>query len=167
MLHRLCESWHEFVILLIPDGRLRDVSSQEGFGKPDRLRDWIRYGDPAMFSCIRRLVTMPQSSDDVTSIGKDALARRLVCHLLEASGGGKPDWHDDSSVFDTRTLDNLVGYIDEHLRDAPSLSDMSLLVGMSPSHFARKFKLATGLSLHRFINRRRIRRAISIGFSAN
>ena len=51
----------------------------------------------------------------------------------------------------------LTAYVDEHLRIAPSLSDMSIRVGMSPSHFARKFRQSTGLSMGRFVNRRRIR----------
>ena len=33
-------------------------------------------------------------------------------------------------------------------------------VGLSPSHFAKKFRQSTGLSLHRFINRRRIRASL-------
>jgi AraC family transcriptional regulator len=37
---------------------------------------------------------------------------------------------------------------------------MSVLAGMSPSHFARKFRQSTGLSLSRFVNRRRILRSL-------
>jgi len=33
-------------------------------------------------------------------------------------------------------------------------------VGLSPSHFAKKFRHSTGLSLCRFINRRRILRSL-------
>jgi AraC family transcriptional regulator len=36
------------------------------------------------------------------------------------------------------------------------LGEMGPLVGISPSHFARKFRQSTGLSLHRFVNLRRI-----------
>ena len=31
-----------------------------------------------------------------------------------------------------------------------------MLAGLSPSHFAKKFRQSTGLSLNRFVNRRRI-----------
>ncbi|MFM8493965.1 MAG: helix-turn-helix transcriptional regulator [Planctomycetia bacterium] len=55
---------------------------------------------------------------------------------------------------------DLVEHIDSHLAVAPSLSDMGWRVGISPSHFARKFRHSTGLSLYRFINRRRILRSL-------
>ena len=93
----------------------------------------------------------------------DVLVQELGFHqvcqllrLLQLSGRGVPEWHADGSVFDRRTLGQLVAYIDAHLKIAPCLSDMCLRVGISPSHFARKFRQSTGLSLHRFINRRRI-----------
>ena len=50
----------------------------------------------------------------------------------------------------------LVEEIDANLKSTPSLSAMALRVGLSPSHFAKKFRQSTGLSLHRFVNRRRI-----------
>jgi AraC family transcriptional regulator len=74
---------------------------------------------------------------------------------MEINGWRLPEWTADASVFEQSTLADLVAYIDEHLRLAPSLSDMSVRVGLSPSHFAKKFRHSTGLSLHRFINRRR------------
>jgi len=92
----------------------------------------------------------------------DEVARRLVLRLAQLSGCVTPDWHNDASVFDRRTLLNLVDYIDDHLRIAPSLADMALLAGMSPSHFAKKFRQSTGLSLGRFINQRRILRSLEI-----
>ena len=85
----------------------------------------------------------------------DEAARRLILRLAELCGGEKPDWHDDASTFNSRTLGQLVEYIDGHLTIAPSLGDMAIRVGLSPSHFAKKFRASTGLSLHRFVNRRR------------
>jgi len=41
-----------------------------------------------------------------------------------------------------------------------SLSDLAVLAGLSPSHFAKKFRQSTGLSLNRFVNRRRIIRSL-------
>ena len=40
------------------------------------------------------------------------------------------------------------------------LQELSLLTGHSPSHFARKFLVTTGLSLGRFLNRRRVAAAL-------
>jgi AraC family transcriptional regulator len=68
----------------------------------------------------------------------------------------------DASPFDRVTMHSLRDYIDAHLRFAPSLSDMAPLVGLSPSHFAKKFRWSTGMSLQRFINRRRVLASIPL-----
>jgi len=91
----------------------------------------------------------------------DDLARRLVLRLVELTGGGRPDWHDDASHFDRRSLTRLVEVIDAHLRIHPSAAELGIMVGLSPSHFARKFRQTVGLSLQRFVNRRRLRRSLT------
>jgi AraC family transcriptional regulator len=50
----------------------------------------------------------------------------------------------------------LVASIDAHLGLPMSLETMADTVRLSPGHFARKFHHSAGLSLHRFINARRI-----------
>jgi AraC-like DNA-binding protein len=39
---------------------------------------------------------------------------------------------------------------------------MATRIGLSPSHFAKKFRLSTGLSFHRFVNRRRIQASLTL-----
>ena len=67
---------------------------------------------------------------------------------------------DDVSIFDRHALARIVEHIDAHLQIAPSASEIGARVGLSPSHFAKKFRQSTGLSLHRFVNRRRIQAAL-------
>jgi AraC family transcriptional regulator len=50
----------------------------------------------------------------------------------------------------------VAAHIDGNLHRALPLADLSAVVHMSPFHFARLFKRATGLSPHRFILQRRI-----------
>ena len=93
--------------------------------------------------------------------GDDA-ARSLVLRLAELMGAERPDWHYDESCFPRRTLDDLVSYMDAHLRIAPTAGEMAALCGLSPSHFARKFRRSTGLSLQRFIMRRRLNMSLAM-----
>lgn len=118
--------------------------------------------DHVLQSCMTRLSKTTLQQDSNQEGRKDEAARLLVLRLIELCGGGTPDWQSDSSVFGKRTLEHFVEYIDEHLKITPTLSDMALLVGMSPSHFAKKFRHTTGLSLQRFINRRRIYKSLGI-----
>lgn len=155
-------SGYESFTLFLPQQHLSTLSVEEGAGKACDLHRLLCDHDPVLQSCMTRLSAPTSEPDSDTEGRKDEAARRLVLRLIELCGGGKPDWHADSSVFDKRTLEQCVEHIDAHLKIAPTLSDMAVLAGISPSHFARKFRLTTGLSLHRFINRRRIQKSLSI-----
>lgn len=149
-------------VVCIPETHLRTMTDAEGLKPGSSLRRICSQDDEVLVSCMSRLTSPTTSDGDDEELRKDEAARRLVLRLQELSGAGTPDWHDDASVFERRALRSLVSHIDEHLRIAPSLSELALLVGMSPSHFARKFRQTTGLSLQRFINRRRILRSLEL-----
>lgn len=149
----------ESAVFLIPRGHLDAFLASEGLAAPAEFHRLLVHDDPILQACLTRLAVAAESAEQ--DAATEEVARRLVLRLAELSGVGRPDWHADTSIFDRLTLVNLVHYIDEHLRIAPSPADMALLVGLSPSHFAKKFRLSTGLSLHRFINRRRVQQALA------
>lgn len=139
----------------IPRCHLRDFACAEGITAPPEWRRLLVPDDPELRSCLTRL------AGGIWRDGLDEAARRLVLRLVALCGGGAPDWQDDESIFDRRTLENLVALIDDRLRVSPSLHEMGLFTGLSPSHFARKFRQSTGLSLERFVNRRRLQAAFA------
>jgi AraC family transcriptional regulator len=89
-------------------------------------------------------------------IGDDIAARQIILRLCVAVGSRPPDWQKDSSVFTPRVMREIVERMDASLGTHVSLDAMARNVGLSPGHFARKFKLSTGVSLDRFLNMRRI-----------
>lgn len=149
-------STHHYFMMLIPPKHLNQIVSSEGCKPPAHLQVMLGRHDPVLKMCLERLARgrRPEGSSD--SFTETEASRRLVLRLAELNGSGRPDWSRDSSVFDRRTMSYLVDLIDAHLRIAPSLSNIALSTGLSPSHFARKFRASTGLSLRRFINRRRV-----------
>src|SRR5262245_14903342 len=56
-------------------------------------------------------------------------------------------------------LARLVQFIEEHLPERLSIPDLALEVGISPFHFVRLFKQATGLTPHQYVVSRRVERA--------
>ncbi len=58
-----------------------------------------------------------------------------------------------------RRVTAAIGYIDSNLTTELSLAEVSAHVGMSKYHFLRTFKRATGLTPHRYILGRRLRKA--------
>jgi AraC family transcriptional regulator len=50
-------------------------------------------------------------------------------------------------------------YVETHLSEKISLSDLAAVAGLSRMHFASQFRAATGLRPHEFLLRRRVQRA--------
>lgn len=94
-----------------------------------------------------------QVSED---IGDEIAARQIVLRLCAIIGSRRPDWQRDTSVFTPCVMRQIVERIDAQLGVHVSLENFANTVGLSPSHFARKFQQSAGLSLNRFLNRRRI-----------
>lgn len=148
--------------LFLPRHHITDVAAADHMEPRVELHRLLVHDDLVLQKCMTRLAAMPLAADTADASRQEEAARRLVLRLCELSGARPPDWHEDTSVFDRRTLAALVDYIDSHLRMVPSLHDMAVRVGLSPSHFARKFRHTVGLSLHRFVNRRRLRRSLEL-----
>ena len=99
-------------------------------------------------------------SEDAFDGSCDEAARAIIVRLRELNGDAAPRWHDGANIFQPATVDRLVDGIDDSLRKAPTINQMSNLVGLSASHFTRKFRLSTGFSPQRLFNRRRIQASL-------
>lgn len=153
---------HDFFTLLIPRHALGVLAKSEGvIWTLDDLNCFVSPDDAVLRWCMERL-SVPPSGIRELQLRKDEAARRLLFHLQELGGGGVPDWQADGSVFSRVEMLQFVDYIDDHLRLAPTLSTMALMAALSPSHFAKKFRLSCGLSLQRFVNRRRVSASIPL-----
>ena len=62
----------------------------------------------------------------------------------------------ESKRAEPKTVVKARQYVSVHLADKIDLSDVSSHVGMSPYHFCRVFKEATGLTFKQYVTRRRI-----------
>lgn len=164
----------------IPAQQLGDcVECDEGI-LPREHGGFLPRRDSVLRECMIRLrgTVGPGVRQD---IGSEIAARSLVVRLSELLGGKSPAWQNDSSVFTPLVMNQIMEYIDSRLPHPFCLEELATLTGCSPSHFARKFRRSEGLSLGRFINRRRVaaalvllrndsaplsRIALSLGFSS-
>ena len=85
----------------------------------------------------------------------NVLAVRLIRHLF----GRRRLATRTNSVLPRQKLTKVVDYIMANLDGSPTLEQMAALVHLSPDHFARQFKAATGLAPHQFVITRRVERA--------
>jgi len=148
--------------LLVPSGHLEGVCAAEGVRNPGNFRVVPVFRDALVLACALRLLAGPCPGNLAGHVGAEIAARRLVMRLASIAGGQQPEWVKDTSVFAPRVMALIVERVDAHLRLRPSLDDISSGFGLSPSHFARKFHRSTGLSLNRFMNRRRVGKAFAL-----
>lgn len=149
-------------ILAIPPAHLQSIATSEGLTPSSELQACPVFHDAIIRALLTRLVTDTSGGSITRGLDAEIAARSLVVRLVEITRGETPDWHADSSIFDSRTMGEITNYIDSHLQHYVPLADLALLCKMSSSHFAKKFRHSAGLSLQRFVNRRRLRAAMAV-----
>jgi AraC family transcriptional regulator len=95
-------------------------------------------------------------------LAAESLANVLAVHLIRClSAPRRPDRRPDGAL-PQRKLRGVVEYIEGRLDLGPSLEQMAAVAHLSPYHFARQFKAATGLPPHRYVITRRVERAMRL-----
>jgi AraC-like DNA-binding protein len=109
-----------------------------------------------MFLKLCRETSQPKTPY-VEGIGM-ALASRALEQLASPS---KPDLRSRHG-FHVETIERASRYIDARLKETILVSDLAKLAAVSPDHFARRFKVSTGLSPKQFLIRHRIEKACQL-----
>ncbi|MBW7455548.1 helix-turn-helix domain-containing protein [Paenibacillus sepulcri] len=89
----------------------------------------------------------------------DSLIRLLSMHLLHRFGTASSRQAASPRQLARKQLDGALQYIHDYLEHDISLDDIAAAAHVSPSHFMRLFKEATGLPPHRYVIQERIRKA--------
>jgi AraC family transcriptional regulator len=89
----------------------------------------------------------------------DSLATAFTFHLLDHYCVEKARLRAAPKRLEGRLLKNVVEFAQDHLCDPLTLQDLASQAFLSPFHFTRQFKAATGLSPHQFLLHLRIEKA--------
>lgn len=89
----------------------------------------------------------------------ESLANALAVHLLRNYSGSVIESAVQDGPLDALKLNQIKDFIEERLAQELTIADMAAVVHMSPFHFARAFKTATGQPPHRYVTYRRMERA--------
>jgi AraC family transcriptional regulator len=89
----------------------------------------------------------------------ESLATILSVHLIRHITGRHREPSSAGGVLSRRKLHRVIEYIMENLEGSPTQEQMAAVAHLSPYHFARQFKAATGLSPHQYVIARRVERA--------
>jgi AraC family transcriptional regulator len=89
----------------------------------------------------------------------ESLATILTVHLIRHTTGAHRLPASADGVLPHRKLRTVIEYIMENLGGSPTLEQMAAVAHLSPYHFARQFKAATGLAPYQYVIERRVERA--------
>ena len=148
--------------VIIPDQPNSLASTSKGLGFGGIVRPVPVFRDDLMEASLLRLSSRIDGRQISEDIGDEIAARQIVVRLCALIGSRPPAWQKDTSVFTPRVMRRIVACIDAHLVVPMSLACIADTVGLSPGHFARKFRHSAGESLERFMNRRRIGTSFSM-----
>jgi AraC family transcriptional regulator len=90
------------------------------------------------------------------SLAAESLANVLAVQLIRHVGSPRRPDRDRDGALPRGRLKAVVEYIQEHLDAGPTLDQMAAIAQVSPFHFARQFKAATGLPPHQYVIARRV-----------
>jgi AraC family transcriptional regulator len=93
------------------------------------------------------------------SLLAESFANVLALHLIRHITAHRRHKALADGVLPSHKLRMVMEYIMENLGGSPTLEEMAAVVHLSPYHFARQFKAATGLAPYQFVITRRIERA--------
>jgi AraC family transcriptional regulator len=92
-------------------------------------------------------------------LAAESLANVLAVHLVRQSVAPRRAARGPDGALPRGRLRAVVDYVEGNLEAGPSLNEMAAVARLSPYHFSRQFKAATGLPPHQFVILRRVERA--------
>ena len=92
-------------------------------------------------------------------LAAESLANVLAVHLIRHVLAPRQHARGRDGALPRGRLRAVVEYIEEHVDTGPTLERMAAVARLSPYHFARQFKAATGLPPHQYVIARRVERA--------
>lgn len=102
------------------------------------------------------------TTDPPSMLEMDSYATIIGLHLIRHHGEQLParaSSKERVTPLLTWRLRRVQEYVEASLGDPLRLEKLAALAGLSPYHFARSFKAATGITVHRYVQERRLERA--------
>src|SRR5215475_10646264 len=149
------EELEDVAIHLDPDFVARQAGELVQTDSIDFIRD-CEVGDPLVHQIGRSLAAEVDAGAPAGSVYAESLVNTLVAHMLRHYSSAGERFRHPLGGLPTHKLRRVTEFIEENLERDLSLAESAEIADLSPFHFARAFKQATGLTPIQFLTRRRI-----------
>ncbi len=157
------EAESEDMSMLLEDRFIRKVAAEVD-ANPDNIEVVPFFSAPDLQ--VERIGLSLLSEMETGGLGgelhAESLASVLALHLLRHhSSLGRTSIRESEREggFSKRALGRVIDYINDNLSRKLTLTEIAEVAHVSPYYFARSFKVATGLSPHQYVIRKRVERA--------
>jgi AraC-like DNA-binding protein len=116
--------------------------------------------DDPLLAHIELVLQAARTAEDAAGrLYAEALADALAVHFLHRYAACQPAVREGTDGLPPAMLRRTLAYIQAHLAEALPLAALAAVVQVSPNHFARLFKQATGQTPHHYVLACRVARA--------
>jgi AraC family transcriptional regulator len=115
--------------------------------------------DPLIEQLALSVRDVMQHQDPSSGMYVDYLARLLAAHLLRKHSSLADTVTAPAGGLSRAQVERAIDYMESNLCEPLTLADVANASGLSPSHFARRFKSATGAPPHQYLISMRVERA--------
>jgi AraC family transcriptional regulator len=115
--------------------------------------------DLVMFGLAQALTAAMENPGDGTAMFSDYIALAFFAHIVCAYGNVSAVGNNARGGLAPWQLQRARDFINAHLADDPSISQVADECRLSSSYFVRAFKQATGVPPHRWLTKQRVERA--------
>jgi AraC family transcriptional regulator len=154
----------EIVLVYLSDRLLRRASEEAFDREPANVEILPRFliRDLILEGIAHQLLRQMMSPKAYSRLSADELAQKLALHLIGAHSSRQSVPSSRSYAMAPRRLARAKEYIESNLNQDISLQELADVASMSIFHFAKMFRLATGLAPHQYVTQRRMSEARSL-----
>lgn len=149
------EELEDLGIHLDPDYVARQARDLVQTDRIDLIAE-CKVGDPLVHQIGRSLAAEVDAGAPAGAIYAESLVNTLVAHLLRHYSTGGERFQHHLGGLPKHKLRRVTEFIEENLEHDLTLAEIAEIAELSPFHFARSFKQATGSTPIQFLTRRRI-----------
>jgi AraC family transcriptional regulator len=141
-----------------------EVAKELGASRRIVLSDIVAEDDPVVLSASSTLRAQLLHTGAVDEMHAETIVRALVGHTLREYGGLRTPRPLPGRI-DMRRLRRVAALVRARLHERLSLADLAEQAALTPFHFARSFRLTTGMTPHGFVRAARMQRAAELARS--
>ncbi len=155
--------WHEeteFLLLFLEPSLVAQIGNSTAI---EIMESEKEFPDPLLLQI--GLALKAELDEDMvasSALYAESLATALSAHLLRRYAVQRPIIHDTANYSASSTIRRAIEYVHDHPGQPLTLAELSTIAEMSPYHFSRAFKQATGIAPHQYVLHTRIEHATGL-----